>query len=680
MPASVEIEELTEAWERVQENAGCAGADGVTVAKFGHGVQEQLSRLYGDLGSDRYTPMPLLKILVEKQAGSRETRLLLVPAVRDRIAQTAVARRLSRSFEEEFLECSFAYRPGRSVDRAIARIRKCHEMGYRFVVDADIHAFFDCVDHDLLLDRIREREADTGINAVIESWVRATVWDGERLSPLKAGIPQGSPISPLLANLFLQDFDRHLEESGRKLVRYADDFLILAKTAEQAGAALHEAGELLDALKLELNVEKTRVVDFETGFRFLGALFQGEATWIPWKKDKAEKRVVFMARPMPPELRRRLEHAPRPKPRHGSEPRDTKPRKREAGRSAPVAFLYITDQGSVLRKSGDRFLVEKDDEVLLDLPYHKLEHVALFGNVQITSQAMAEALDKGVRISLFSRQGTYRGALTAPRGKNVDLRIAQFEQYRETGRALEVAKSFVTAKIGNARAVIARYRRSRPLTPEMEQDYAALGEAIDTAGKAPDIAAVDGVEGAAARRYFELLMSYNRSGLAWPGRVRHPATDPLNALLSLAYTLLTHELASLAEGLGLDPYLGYLHQPDYGRPSLALDLVEPFRCPAADRFVLTLVNLGRVGADDFQRASSGGCFLSSEAMRTFFRAWEEWMLKDRSAGGCFRQALRNEVEHLAAALRSRTEFPAYRFDADSEAGEEEGWNTSSVTI
>ena len=151
-------EQLWEAWERVQENAGCAGTDGVTVEHFARRAEGRIAELLQHVAEEGYRPYPLLKIVVEKKPGGAAMRRLLVPSVRDRILQTAVARYLSRSFEEEFLECSYGYRPGRSVDRAIARIRKCHELGYKFVVDTDVQSYFDNVDHRLLLDQLSTRK------------------------------------------------------------------------------------------------------------------------------------------------------------------------------------------------------------------------------------------------------------------------------------------------------------------------------------------------------------------------------------------------------------------------------------------------------------------------------------------------------------------------------------------
>jgi CRISPR-associated protein Cas1 len=524
------------------------------------------------------------------------------------------------------------------------------------------------------------------------------VWDGKRVTKLRRGIPQGSPISPLLANFFLEDFDRELEKSGRKLIRYADDFLVLAKTQEDAAQALAESERLLAAEHLLLNPEKTRIIDFEHGFRFLGALFQGQAIWVPWKNDRVKGRILFMAPPLPPEMRARWETAP---PRSAMEMaldrsgaiamtaraggKATAPAAtaRER-RMAPVAFLYLMEQGAILRKAGDRFLVEKEDEVLLDLPYHKLENVLLFGNIQVTTQALAELLEKGVNLSLFSRQGQYRGSLAPPRGKNIELRVAQFERFRDGTRALELARAIVAAKIANGLAVLARYRARNEAGAAFDDRRKEIESTAAALAGAKSVAEVDGFEGAAARAYFDAVMQFNKSGMEWPGRRKHPAPDPLNALLSLGYTLVMHELTALLEGAGIDPYLGFLHQVDYGRPSLALDLMEAFRHPVVDRLTLTLVNRAMLTAEDFHSGGERpGVFLAPAAMRKYFGEYERWMLARGDAKetpderASFRDLLKSEVEKLAVALREGKPFEPYRFDVQVSEAE---CNTSSVTI
>jgi len=682
-------DDLSAAWERVRENEGCAGADGVTIHDFAQRALRRLPELLARVQEGRYRPYPLLKIVVEKKPGSPQIRTLLVPAVRDRVLQTAVARHLSRSFEEEFLECSYGYRPGRSVDRAIARIRKCRELGYIFVADADIQSFFDRVDHDLLLQRLAERQPGEELMALLRLWVRCQSWDGSHVRPVRRGVPQGSPISPLLANFFLEDFDRELEKSGRKLVRYGDDFVILAKTADEAHQALLQSAQLLEAAHLDLNLDKTRIADFEHGFRFLGALFQGDAIWVPWKYARAKGRLLFMAPPLPPSRRAAYEYAPPLNTLEVAPERASlttlppTPTVQSKARNPSVAYLYLTEQGAVLRKAGDRFLVEKEDEVLLDLPYHKLETVLLFGNVQVTTQALAELLEKGVALSLFSQHGQFRGSLAPPRGHHIELRLAQFESYRDAARALALARAIVAAKISNGLSVLAHYREKNPVSPEFEARRATIESAYASSSTAESIAALDGFEGTAAREYFACVMEFNRSPMPWPGRQKHPATDPLNALFSLGYTLLMHELTGLLEGAGLDPYLGFLHQPDRGRPSLALDLMEPFRHPLVDRLVLNLVNRAMIAEEDFNPGGDRpGVFLKPQPMKKFFAEYEHWML-ERSAesGGStarWRELLKTEVERLAAALGAGTPFDPYRWSTKPET--EEPCSTSSVTI
>ena len=187
---------------------------------------------------------------------------------------------------------------------------------------------------------------------------------------------------------------------------------------------------------------------------------------------------------------------------------------------------------------------------------------------------------------------------------------------------------------------------------------------------AQSVAELDGIEGSAARAYFEALFTnYNRSPFSWPGRVKHPATDPLNALLSLGYTMLMNELLGLAEARGLDPALGFLHELDGNRPSLALDLMEPFRHAAVDRMVLTAVNRNTFTPDDFSdRGPQSGLALKPEAFRRYLEEYERSMLSPMVvAGGAeatrvsFRSLFQAELDHLARALRGTEPWAPFAF-------------------
>jgi Retron-type reverse transcriptase len=285
---------LRSAFERVKENGGCAGVDGITVEKFDERVKKNIDTLRNELFTASYQPLPLLRILVDK--GNGEARALSVPAVKDRVVQTAVLDVTRPLFEAEFEECSFAYRKGRSVKQAVYRIQEYYEDGYVWVVDADIDAFFDSVDHDILVKKVKKIIKNKDIIRLITLWVKAEVWDGKSVETLEKGLPQGSAISPILANLFLDKFDEELLRNGHKLVRFSDDFIILAREREGAVKALKLTNRILKQLSLKL--DESDIVNFDDGFKFLGVTFLKSMTMVPFGRPKKEKKILHYPQPL----------------------------------------------------------------------------------------------------------------------------------------------------------------------------------------------------------------------------------------------------------------------------------------------------------------------------------------------------------------------------------------------
>jgi RNA-directed DNA polymerase len=286
---------LHAAFARVEASRGMAGVDGVTVAAFRQGLEVNLALLAEELDTGRYSPLPLIRLLVAKPDGS--PRALSVPAVRDRVAQAAVLRLVEPIFEAQFEDVSFAYRKGRSVKQAAYRVKELRDQGYRFVVDADLDAFFDNIDHELLLAKVSHIIADSAIVNLIRLWVRAEIYDGERVYRLEKGIPQGAVISPALANLFLDELDEALISRGHQLVRYGDDFVILARSRPEAEAAMEFTEEILAQMHLALDAEDTGISDFAKGFTYLGLIFLGEAILAPFDRPKRPKKVLYMPPP-----------------------------------------------------------------------------------------------------------------------------------------------------------------------------------------------------------------------------------------------------------------------------------------------------------------------------------------------------------------------------------------------
>jgi len=320
-----------------------------------------------------------------------------------------------------------------------------------------------------------------------------------------------------------------------------------------------------------------------------------------------------------------------------------------------MAHLYLTEQGAVLRKTGDRLIVLKDDRILLDVPCNKIDAVLIFGNVQFTTQAVHELFEHGIEMAILSQRGRLLGQLTSPATKNIELRLAQFKRYFDHGFRLRVGKSIVQAKAENSVRIMRSFSTNHPekgLETEIN-NICALAKSIPAAETIP---ALLGIEGSVARHYFQGFSRMILSDLPFDGRRKRPPPDPVNALLSFSYTLVFNEISSLLDGLGFDPFLGYLHEPDYGRPSLASDLIEEFRAILCDRLTLYLVNNRILQTGDFYSNPKGGVYLNQEAMKRYFAEYEHFLTREfrhpvTNETTSFRRCFRLQAEEMARGVR-----------------------------
>ncbi len=288
---------LAEAFERVRENRGCRGSDGITIERFANNLEGNLRQLADDLAEQRYHPYPLLRFPVPKRSGGG-VRCLSVPAVRDRTAQAAAYLATREIFEQEFENISHAYRRGRGIYTAVDDIKFWRNKGYRYAVDADIDNYFDSVPHDLLLKKLEKLIPEPPALRLFRKWIKVELYDGKNVWKLDKGIPQGSVVSPILANLFLDELDEMLLSFGKKLVRYADDFLVLSKTEQEARENIDLTGMVLEDMQLKLNPLKTKIVSFDKGFKFLGAIFLYDGIYLPFPQKRKKPGGVKLPPPL----------------------------------------------------------------------------------------------------------------------------------------------------------------------------------------------------------------------------------------------------------------------------------------------------------------------------------------------------------------------------------------------
>jgi RNA-directed DNA polymerase len=267
-------ETLKSAAERVTARDTCAGVDHVTPKKFRECLPDHVRHLHEELQGDRYKPQAVLRKQIPKP-GSRETRPLGIPTIRDRVVQTALRDVIEPIFERDFAEHSYGFRPGRGCKDALRRVDTLLKAGYTYVVDADLKSYFDTIPHDGLLGRVSEKISDGRVLSLVESYLKQGVMEGLREWTPVTGSPQGAVISPLLSNIYLDELDHLMAAAGFNMVRYADDFVILCRTADEAAEALTMVQAWVAQAGLTLHPEKTRVSDArEAGFEFLGYLFK----------------------------------------------------------------------------------------------------------------------------------------------------------------------------------------------------------------------------------------------------------------------------------------------------------------------------------------------------------------------------------------------------------------------
>lgn len=666
---------LLRAFDRVEENHGGPGVDGETVEDFGTQLESRLLALRQSLRSGSYRPAPLLHTRMAKAEGG--IRILRIPCVRDRVAQTAAALVLTRVLDPEFEDVSYGYREGRSVDQAVRRIMQLRDRGFRWVVDADIERYFDEIPSDKLLERLARHVDEEEVLALVRQWLTAEVRDGAGGYRMAKGVAQGSPLSPLLANLYLDRLDEAHLRAGQKLVRFADDFVILCKTRPDAEQALDLAEAELRKMQLALNPTKTRITHFDHGFKYLGTIFLRSLVMRAryrepdplWGPASASAESEAPAAPVPIEqtaladaMRGALERLPKDRIRErwealreGEAEADLPPC--ASGHDPLLRTLYIMEQGAELGKEYERFIVRKKDTAPIEVPAIKVDQILIFGNVRITTPAMQFCLIEDIPIVLLSSRGQYYGVVESAKSDQVTLHARQFARVADPNFALGFSRGVVRGKLVNTRTLLLRQGR-RTEDPDIQAAASEIEGLIGRIAEGSTLDELRGLEGAGAARYFSVWPKLLGPEWGFTARRRQPPPDPVNSLLSFGYTLLFYNVYAMLRARGLHPHVGIYHALRPGHPALCSDLMEEFRAPIVDATVLTLIHRRQVSPADFVLPAEPGlpCLLTDAARKRVTHAFEQAMNRpvshpDAGERCDYRRAIALQAERVIAYLR-----------------------------
>jgi CRISP-associated protein Cas1 len=617
---------LAEAWEKVWQNQGASGGDWVTVEQFARAAEGNIGRLANELEEGFYQPGPLRRVEIPKRAGG--VRQLSIPCVRDRVVQSAVATLLMPHFEAEFEDASFAYRPGRSVQQAVARIQALQHSGMMHVIDADIKGYFDNIPHDGLIERLSQTLADGPMTQLISLWL-------SHAAPTGRGIAQGSPLSPLLANLYLDRLDEAFSAKGARIVRFADDFVILTGSRQDADAALNEVERLLAGHGLSLNRDKTKVTDFNMGFKFLGHLFIRSMA-LKTAPEEADRH----------DLDRAIAQIAR---MDALEEEEAEKRKQEeaghedAGFAPGLRNLYVREPNRRLSLRNEAFSIEelaiaKDPltgaaeqwRELAAIPHQKVDRIDLGPDALYTQQALDHALATGTLVCFTNGHGATQGTLApalAPRAKR---HLAQAATALDEGKRLALARILVEGRLRNQRALL------RKLCREREQVPAAVTKAVAELTKligrgdvsrirhAPGVAEVMGYEGVATAHYWKAISALAHPDFQFTRRERRPEPDGANIVLNFLAWLLHRDVSAAVLAAGLHPGFGALHGVDDQHDACVYDMMEEFRGHLVEGLFVYVTNRRILRPDMFDR-SGGRERLKNPGAAALIRAYESRM-------------------------------------------------------
>jgi CRISPR-associated protein Cas1 len=411
----------------------------------------------------------------------------------------------------------------------------------------------------------------------------------------------------MLSNLYLDAFDRAMLQAGFRVIRYSDDFAIPTESRGDAERALVSASTELESLRLELNSGKSHVVSFDEGVHFLGETTTASTI----------NRGETLSHPL-------------------------------------ETVVYVDRQGALVRSRGDRLVVVDGEESLFRLNLRRVRQVVCYGRVGLTTAFLHQAAERGIEVVLLTEQGTLGARLTVPTASDPQVRRAQYRAADDDRRCRELAAAFVDGKITNLRVALLRVaRREDDAEAALAADLIAeLGGRLGNLGTLNEIM---GVEGAASREYFQAARRMLDPEWDFEGRQRRPPPDPVNAMLSYGYTILTHEAIAAAEAAGLDPMVGFLHGHRWGRPALALDLMEEFRPVTVDVAVWRAVSARQVRPEQFDDDPNTGCRMGADARHAFLAAYERRMLtitthEPTGRRVSFRVALSLQAKALARSL------------------------------
>lgn len=615
---SLHDDNITESFQHVKNNSHSEHKE--KYQEFEKSLSSNLNSIVTSVKTGEYVPGDLIGMMIDKTGGNK--RALAVPDVKDRILQRAIVNIISPSIERLLEDTSYAYRKGLSRKTAARAIKEAKAKGMIYVLKCDIEAFFDNVDWQILFKKLDILYWNDPVLPLLKIWVRQPVLLNNIRIIRKQGLPQGAVISPLLANLYLDQFDEEIEDRF-KLIRYADDVLILCKTKEDAEEAKHEVEESLKELKLEVNKNKEGIFTFDEGFQYLGYLFiKSQIQEIKSGKHvHADDKSVVEA-DIPIHKNKWIASADIDNIKSVASLKLKRPVTSEtiSSQNEPRVQvpIYVNGYSNLVRTEGETLLIaneENEEPGLKRIPFDQISLVLFLGMPRVSLPAVIKLKENNIPVYFAHGNGKlYLSILNEP--KNYSFWMKQLKLSENETVRLNFAKNIVQAKIHNCKSTLSRNTGDANLIAQLDnyKDLVAKADSIDT---------LRGMEGKASAIYFNAYTAMFSPEWKFEGRQKHPAVDPVNAMLSLGYTLLYNHIATALQAYGINPEIGFYHMLKPNHFALASDLIEEVRF-IIDRLVLYLINRKIITLSDFSSSSENkkACWMNFESRKKYIAQFE----------------------------------------------------------
>ncbi|MCI4411458.1 MAG: CRISPR-associated endonuclease Cas1, partial [Thiotrichales bacterium] len=677
--------------------------------------QNQLDLAIEQLHNNHYKAPPLFGQEIPKRNG--KTRFLAVAPLYDRILQKAIALELTPSIDAILYQRSYAYRKGKSRLQVKDDIQNAINQGYKWIYESDLKGFFDNINREQLGKRLESIFGKDPIIPAVLNWLAADVIFNGKKETRPLGIPQGSPLSPLLANFILDDFDADLEAKGFRLIRFADDFVVMCKSQIEAELAAAEVDRSLAELGLSINIEKSHIVTIEQGFKFVGYLFQNawgvdiaarkdhshpldgddNPIWNEFDMDDEQPDDALLNDDSDPDTMPPWEEIAKPAPNNLNEDNtppwedapkypesnypenDNTPPWEDAPRSLPSfaelanidepndnemasfgqmpsegLFFTLAGESSMLSLDNGRMVVKQEEIILQTIPLIHLSGILLFGNHHLTTPFMKACLASNIPVHFASRMGKYEGALW--NRQPIDNSFKGW--FKQMAFFDNEANALALSKM----TVASRIANMRYLLQRYNKRAELLNciQQIDSIqakiDDAQSLANLLGYEGNATRVFFSALIYLVPAWCEFDSRNRRPPKDPFNVLLSYGYTWLYAHVDAILIAKGLLSWKGFYHQVSSGHSALASDIMESYR-HIIERVALTAVNNKVIQLDDF-RIEEDQLRLSSEGRKRYLRQLEAYFVREK-AGTHLWQKIHSQIESLWLHIENQQPYQPF---------------------